>query len=37
MKKSPAIIPQFKKFIKDSETGKRVKKNGERIKKDSID
>ncbi len=37
MKKSQAIIPLFKKFIKDTEAGRRVKKNGERIKKDSID
>jgi len=37
MKKSLAIIPLFKKFIKDTEAGRRVKKNGERIKKDSID
>lgn len=36
MKKSEAIIPLFKKFIKDTETGRRVKKNGERIKKNSI-
>lgn len=37
MKKPQAIIPLFKRFIKDTETGRRVKKNGERIKKDSID
>lgn len=36
MKKPQAIIPLFKKFIKDTETGKRIKKNGERIKKGSI-
>lgn len=37
MKKQQAIIPLFKRFIKDTETGRRLKKNGERIKKDSID
>lgn len=37
MKKSQAIIPLFKKFIRESETGKRLKKNGERIKQGSID
>jgi len=36
MKKSIAIIPLFKQFIKETETGKRLKKNGERIKSDSI-
>ncbi len=36
MKKSKPIIPLFKQFIKDTETGKRLKKNGERIKKSSI-
>ena len=30
------LLPYFKQFIKDSETGKRLKKNGERIKKQSI-
>jgi len=30
------IVPLFKKFIKDTETGKRLKKNGERIKPQSI-
>ncbi|MDP2692924.1 MAG: tyrosine-type recombinase/integrase [bacterium] len=37
MKKTQAIIPLFKKFITDTETGRRVKKNGERIKKESVD
>lgn len=36
MKKPQAIIPLFEKFIKDTETGRRVKKNGERIKERSI-
>ncbi len=37
MKKSTPIIPLFKRFIKDTETGKRLKKNGEKIKAGSID
>ena len=37
MKKHKPILPLFKQFIKDTETGKRLKKNGERIKKESID
>lgn len=37
MKKSKPIIPLFKQFIKETETGKRLKKNGERLKPDSID
>lgn len=36
MKKQASLIPLFKKFIRDTETGKRLKKNGERIKKDTI-
>lgn len=36
MKKLSPIIPLFKQFIKDTETGKRLKKNGERIKPQSI-
>jgi len=36
MKKSSPIIPLFKKFIKETETGKRLKKNGEKIKASSI-
>lgn len=32
MKKSRPIIPLFKQFIKETETGKRLKKNGERLK-----
>jgi len=37
MKKTTPIIPLFKQFIKETETGKRLKKNGERIQKASID
>ena len=37
MKKTTLIIPLFKKFIKDTETGKRLKKNGERIKSGTIE
>ncbi|TRW27547.1 tyrosine-type recombinase/integrase [Flavobacterium zepuense] len=36
MKKVLPLIPLFKQFIKDTETGKRLKKNGERIKPQSI-
>ena len=36
MKKTTPITPLFKQFIRDTETGKRLKKNGERIKPDSI-
>jgi len=36
MKKPTPLLPLFKKFIRDTETGKRLKKNGERIKKESI-
>ncbi len=36
MKKLTPLIPLFKQFIKDTETGKRLKKNGERIKPQSI-
>jgi integrase len=36
MKKLSPILPLFKQFIKDTETGKRLKKNGERIKPQSI-
>lgn len=36
MKKTSHIIPLFKRFIKESVTGKRVKKNGERIKPGSV-
>ena len=36
MKKHVAIIPFFKQFIRDTQTGKRLKKNGERIKPESI-
>ncbi|WP_299311245.1 tyrosine-type recombinase/integrase [uncultured Aquimarina sp.] len=37
MKKTTPIIPLFKQFIRDSETGKRLKKNGTRITKGTID
>lgn len=37
MKKQTPIIPLFQRFIKDTETGKRLKKNGEKIKVGSID
>ncbi len=36
MKKPQPLIPLFKKFIRESETGKRLKKNGERITKGSV-
>ncbi|WP_346881653.1 tyrosine-type recombinase/integrase [uncultured Algibacter sp.] len=36
MKKTTEIIPLFQLFIRESETGKRLKKNGERITKSSI-
>lgn len=36
MKKTTLLLPLFKQFIRDSETGKRLKKNGERITKGSI-
>lgn len=36
MKKQSPLLPLFKQFIKDTETGKRLKKNGERIKPQSI-
>jgi integrase len=37
MKKHKLILPLFNQFIRETETGKRLKKNGERIKKESID
>lgn len=37
MKKEHPLIPLFKQFIKETETGKRLKKNGEKIKPESID
>ena len=37
MKTTQALIPLFSQFIKESENGKRLKKNGERITKGSID
>lgn len=36
MKKTILLIPLFKQFIRDSETGKRLKKNGEKITVGSI-
>ena len=36
MKRTSSLVPLFKQFIKDTETGKRLKKNGERIKPQSI-
>ena len=36
MKKVKPLIPLFNQFIKESESGKRLKKNGERITKNSI-
>lgn len=36
MKKFTPLVPLFKQFIKDTETGKRLKKNGEKIKPQSI-
>ncbi|WP_438422966.1 tyrosine-type recombinase/integrase [Aquimarina macrocephali] len=37
MKKTIDLIPLFKQFIRDSETGKRLKKNGNRITAGTID
>lgn len=36
MKKKYPLVPLFKDFIKATESGKRLKKNGERIKKQSV-
>ena len=36
MKQTTPLLPSFHKFIKDTETGKRLKKNGARITADSI-
>jgi len=36
MKKPKPVIPLFKQFIRDSETGKRLKKNGEKITHNTI-
>ena len=36
MKKTTPVIPLFKQFIKDTENGRRLKKNGERIKPQTI-
>ncbi len=37
MKKTQPLVPLFKQMIRDSENGKRLKKNGERITAGSID
>ena len=37
MKNTQDFIPLFKQFIKESENGKRLKKNGERITSGTID
>ena len=37
MKKPSQVIPLFNQFIKETESGKRLKKNGEKIKVSSID
>ncbi len=37
MKKTTPLLPLFTRFIRDTQTGKRLKKNGERIKQGSID
>ncbi len=37
MKKTTLLLPLFKQFIKDSESGKRLKKNGGKITKGTID
>lgn len=37
MKKEESIIKLFTKFIKETETGKRLKKNGEKIKPQTVD
>jgi hypothetical protein len=37
MKKTTLLLTLFKQFIRESETGKRLKKNGERITKGSIE
>lgn len=36
MKKPQPLVPLFQKFIKESESGKRLKKNGEKITKGSL-
>ncbi|NMH85956.1 hypothetical protein [Flavivirga algicola] len=37
MKKTTDLLPLFKQFVRDSETGKHLKKNGETITKRTID
>lgn len=37
MKKTLPFLPLFKQFVRDCETGKRLKKNGEKIKKTTVD
>ena len=36
MKKTTPLLPLFKQFIRDNETGKRLKKNGERITQSTV-
>ena len=36
MKKTQELLPLFSQFLKDTESGKRLKKNGERIAKSSV-
>lgn len=36
MKKSKPLIPLFEKFIRDTESGKRLKQNGELVKRETI-
>lgn len=36
MKKAQPLLPLFKQFIRDTQTGKRLKKNGEKIKKETV-
>ena len=36
MKQPKLVIPLFKQFVKDSETGKRLKKNGEKISENTL-
>ncbi len=36
MKKTTPLLPLFRQYIRDSETGKRLKKNGEKINKDTV-
>lgn len=36
MKKAQLFLPLFNQFIRDTQTGKRLKKNGEKIKKETV-